>query len=166
MDSGRHLFLHTSGCGLRNRIHAFRPDSRLFLTVEFAGQESAHDKEVGRPGAFRRSLEGIRAAKLSGFLVCAHVTVACETSSAEIGELIEFLDAKDVDGFIVSSGGQNSPANAASLAEKLDEVREMIRCSRWEDFSRLLEASYAETIPINERVKLAGTDANAFEESA
>jgi hypothetical protein len=140
---GRNVFLHTDGQRLRQRIHEFRPDARLFLTVEFAGREAFHDRAAGKPGAFRRAMEGIRAAKLSGFYVCAHVSVTDATQPCETGELFEFLDRYDVDGCLVSSGGQRQAASTAAYQDKLAELRGFVRCSRWESFSRLLESSYA-----------------------
>src|SRR5215470_10652693 len=140
---GRNVFVHTDGQRLRQRIHEFRPDDRLFLTVELAGREAFHDRVTGKPGAFRRAMEGIRAAKLSGFYVCAHVSVTEATEPCETGELFELLDRYDVDGYIVSSGGQRQAASTAAYQEKLAELRGFVRCSRWENFSRLLECSYA-----------------------
>jgi Fe-coproporphyrin III synthase len=140
---GRNVFMHTDGQRLRQRIHEFHPDPRLFLTVELAGREAFHDLVAGRPGAFRRVIEGIRAAKLSGFHVCAHVTVNEKTQVCETGELFEFLDRYDVDGYIVSSGRGTLLARNSATAESLEEIRALVRCARWESFSRLLEASYA-----------------------
>jgi len=162
VDADRFVFVHTSGYNLRQRIHEFRPDSRLFLTLEFAGREEAHNRVVGRPDAFRRSIEAIRAAKLSGFHVAAHITVTRETDACDVGELIEFLDKKDVDGFIATAAGQ--AAGNAALAETLTDVCAMIRCSRWESFSKLLEASYAETLVVPGRGKISAGSENAFEE--
>jgi len=163
VESERHVFLHTSGYDLRQRIHEFRPDSRLFLTLEFAGREEAHNKIAARPDAFRRALESIRTAKLSGFLVAAHITVTPETDACDARELIEFLDQKDMDGFIASSGRQFSASSNASLAEMLADVRAMIRSSRWENLSRLLEASYA-AAPARVLEKLSAPNENVFEE--
>lgn len=167
---GRNIFLHTNGERLRQRIHEFRPEPRLFLTVEMAGCQDIHDRSVGRQGAFRRVIEGIRAAKLSGFHVCAHVTTTDGLDPCDAGELFEYLDRYDVDGFIVSSGGLGFAAGAAAAQEKLEEVRALVRCSRWEKFSRLLEASYAlrgvksdgAAIPVP---SVAEGKAGAFEES-
>ena len=141
-DAKRFVFLHTNGYNLRQRIHAFQPNPRLFLTVEFAGRGEAHNRADGRADAFQRSIEGIRAAKLSGFLVAAHFTVTEQTDSCEIGELIEFLDSIDVDGFIATSRGQSVRPSRGALAEALDDVRTMIRSSQWEKFSLLLEESF------------------------
>src|ERR1051325_3462151 len=48
LKENRHVFLHTDGYNLRQRIHAFRPDSRLFLTLQFAGREETHNRAMGR----------------------------------------------------------------------------------------------------------------------
>ena len=166
-QAGRNVFLHTNGARLRQRIHEFRPDPRLFLTVELAGREELHDASVGQPGIFRRVIEGIRAAKLSGFHICTHVTVNSQTEVCEAGELFEFLDRHDVDGYIVSSGGRAVETSSGSeLQEKLDEIRALVRCSRWEQFSALLESSYLAPSKKKIAVSVAGGDSNACEESA
>jgi hypothetical protein len=164
VETDRFVFVHTSGYNLRQRIHAFRPDSRLFLTLEFAGCEEAHNKAVGRPDAFRRSMEAIRTAKLSGFLIAAHITVTQETDTCDVGELIEFLDKKDVDGFIVTSSGQLAAEKDPKLHEAVKESRAMIRCGRWERFSKLLDASYTDAKALAAHGKLPSTGKNAFEE--
>jgi MoaA/NifB/PqqE/SkfB family radical SAM enzyme len=162
VETGRFVFIHTSGYSLRNRIHEFRPDSRLFLTLEFAGREEVHNRAVGRPDAFQRSIEAIRAAKLSGFHIAAHITVTSETNSCDAGELIEYLDKMDVDGFVVTT--TSHAAGDSSLARTLADVRAMIRSGRWETFSKLLEASCAEASPARERNKYSTGARNAFEE--
>ncbi|HSC45560.1 MAG TPA: radical SAM protein [Candidatus Acidoferrum sp.] len=167
---GRNVFVHTNGQRLRQRIHEFRPEPRLFLTVEVAGREEIHDRAAERPGAFQRLIEGIRAAKLSGFHVCAHVTVTDATDACDAGELFEYLDRYDVDGFIVSSGGERLGADDAAGQEKLEEVRSLVRCSRWENFSRLLQQSYAVRGEKSEEAvsaaSVADREAEVFEESA
>ena len=166
----REVFVHTDGQRLRQRIHEFHPDPRLFLTVELSGREAFHDRAVGRPGAFRRVIEGIRAAKLSGFHVCAHVSVTPKTEPCETGELFELLDRYDVDGFIVSSGGVKSGPPSVAYQEKLAELRGLVRCSRWENFARLLEASYAGRTPEGKTSTAASTppqvEGEALEELA
>jgi len=164
VEANRHVFLYSDGYSLRRRIHAFRPDSRLFLTVEFAGREETHNRAVDRPDAFRRSMEGIRAAKLSGFLVAAHFTVTAETDPCEIGELIESLDKHDVDGFIVTSRGEALAPGSASLSQTVEDVRTMIRCGRWENFSRILDASYAAFLAERAPQKMSAAGEGAYEE--
>jgi MoaA/NifB/PqqE/SkfB family radical SAM enzyme len=168
---GRNVFVHTNGLQLRRRIHEFRPDPRLFLTVELKGREAFHDRMVRQPGAFRRVIEGLRAAKLSGFHTCAHVSVTEQTEPCETGELFEFLDRYDVDGYLVSSGGRSSATASSVLREKLDELRGLVRCSRWEGLSKLLETSYADRAadgiaPVPASALPAEPDARAVEETA
>jgi MoaA/NifB/PqqE/SkfB family radical SAM enzyme len=142
--AGRNVFLHTDGLRLRKRIHEFRPDARLFLTVELAGRAEIHDQDVAQPGCFALVMEGIRAAKLSGFHVCTHVTVNERSDVCETGELFEYLDSYDVDGLVVSSRGRSLESGSEKgLQENLQEIRSMVRCTRWEYFSSILEDSYA-----------------------
>lgn len=165
--AGRNVFLHTDGLRLRQRIHEFRPDSRLFLTVELAGRGEIHDRAVAQTGSFARVMEGIRAAKLSGFHVCAHVTVNLQTDICETVGLFEYLDNHDVDGFIVSSGGGLiESASRNELQERLQDIRSLVRCSRWEYFSSLLEASYATPGVRKVAVPASGRESGACEETA
>jgi hypothetical protein len=165
--AGRNVFLHTDGLRLRKRIHEFRPDPRLFLTVELAGREAIHDRAVAQAGSFASVMEGIRAAKLSGFHVCTHVSVNLQTDTCETVELFEYLDNYDVDGFIVSSGrGIVASASPNELQDKLQDIRSLLRCSRWEYFSSLLEASYAATGVGKAVVAAASGDSGACEETA
>ena len=85
----------------------------------------------------------------------------------ETGELFELLDNYGVDGYIVSSGGKAvETASHAALEEQLDEIRSLIRCTRWEHFSALLEDSYALRVQSKVAVPLAGNASGIFEESA
>jgi len=138
----RNVFIHTDGALLRRRIHEFRPDARLFFAVEFSGSEAVHGKMAHASSRFVRAVEGIRAAKLSGFHVCAHVTARPETGVCETGMLFEFLDRYDVDGYLVTAGRPVSQQGAVSEQERKD-LRALIRDGRWERFAALLDASYA-----------------------
>ncbi len=146
VDTGRHVFVHTDGALLRRCIHEFRPVSRLFLTVQFEGFEQRHDRRARREGAFRDAVEGIHAAKLSGFLVCAQVALHADTELGECERLRVYLEARDVDGFVVTpsngflqaASGQNE---SQARRSKLRAARDRIRSRRWRLFSRLLESS-------------------------
>jgi hypothetical protein len=146
VDTNRHVFVQTDGALLRRRIHEFRPVSRLFLTVQFDGFEDLHDQRSGREGAFRSAVEGIRTAKLSGFLVCAQMIVHADTALAELEQLRGVLEACDVDGFIVTPANGFSKAvseenGSQALQSKLRAARDQIRSRRWRLFSRLLNSS-------------------------
>jgi MoaA/NifB/PqqE/SkfB family radical SAM enzyme len=167
VDTGRHVFVQTDAALLRRRIHEFRPVSRLFLTVQFEGFDQGHDRRARREGAFREALDGVRTAKLSGFLVCADIVVHADTNLAELEELRHYLEARDVDGFIVVP--VNDSPRAASHGKESEALRSKVRaarvqvCSRrWRLFSRLLETSFpaAPTIAATgDAVGNTGTDA-------
>lgn len=146
VDANRHVFVQTSGAFLRRRLHEFRPVSRLFLTVQFEGFEQQHDRRARREGAFRDAVEGIRAAKLSGFLVCAQVALHADTDLSEFEQLRVYLETRDVDGFVVTPGndffeGMAGHKENQPLQGRLRAVRDQIRSRRWRLFSQLLESS-------------------------
>lgn len=141
---GQHVFLETDGVLLRRRIHEFRPVSRLFLTLRLHGLERSHDLRAERPGAFQLAVEGIRAAKLSGFQICVHTRIDAESKLAEIAELIELSRTLDVDGFVISQAADALNAanrDPGALNRKAAEARKLIGSRWWEFFSRLVEES-------------------------
>jgi hopanoid biosynthesis associated radical SAM protein HpnH len=75
----RHIYLCTHGMFLRKRMHEFKPSSRLFFNVHLDGLEKTHDMCVERDGVFKEAVEGIKAAKKAGFLVCTNTTIFRET---------------------------------------------------------------------------------------
>lgn len=167
VDMDRHVFVHTDGALLRRRIHEFRPVSRLFLTVRFEGFERGHDRRARREGAFREALDGIRTAKLSGFLVCAYIVAHPDMELAELEQLRGYLEARDMDGLVVMP--VNDSPQAASQREQRDPprgrlhaARAQVRSRRWHLFSRLLESSLpaAPAMPApHDAVGNAGSDA-------
>jgi MoaA/NifB/PqqE/SkfB family radical SAM enzyme len=174
VDTSRHVFVRTDGALLRRRIHEFRPVSRLFLTVQFDGFGHLHDRRSGREGAFRSAVEGIRTAKLSGFLVCAQMTLHANTALAELEQLQGYLEARDVDGFIVTPAHGVSEAvseenESQALQSKLRAARDQMRSRRWRLFSQLLDFSVPMSRAIapsdNAPVRAATAAADACEES-
>src|SRR5437870_1833840 len=84
---GRHIILCTNGMFIRKRLHEFRPTTSFFWNVHLGGMERTHDLCVERDGVFREAIEGIKAAKAAGFLVCSNTTIYKETDLNEIAEL-------------------------------------------------------------------------------
>jgi len=149
VDCGRTVFVETDGFYLRQRIHEFRPVSRLYLMLKFHGLQRSNDTRVGREGAFRRTLEGIRAAKLSGFLICGHVFVDAQTDLNEVARLKEQLLGMDADGLLVSAAP--GPLNTEDLRrkaieQKLTEARKMVESRGWGAFGRVLERESKEVL--------------------
>jgi molybdenum cofactor biosynthesis enzyme MoaA len=146
VDTSRHVFVQTDGALLRRRIHEFRPVSRLILTVQFEGFGQVHDRRARREGAFREAVDGIRAAKLSGFLVCAYIAAHSDAGLAELEQLRHYLEARDVDGFVVMPANGSPQAvsqqkESEPLRKRLHAARAQVRSRRWRLFSRLLESS-------------------------
>jgi hypothetical protein len=143
---GRYVFLDTDAALLRRRIHEFRPVSRLFLTVQLNGTEESHDLRSGRPGTFRTAVEGIRAARLCGFLICAHARIDAQTDIADISNLVRFTRTLDVDGFLVSPAvtiANLTNVESEELRAKTSAARILIGNFWWESFSRIVEISLA-----------------------
>src|SRR5439155_7446773 len=98
----KHVYLCTNGMFIKKRLAEFRPTSRFFFNVHLDGLEETHDRAVEREGVFRAAIEGIKAAKHAGFLVCTNTTVYKETDLGEIDALFAYLTRLGVDGFLLS----------------------------------------------------------------
>src|SRR6266481_9818875 len=138
---GRHVFVETDGALLRRRIHEFRPVSRLFLVFKLHGLETAHDLRARLPGAFQAAMEGLRVARLSGFLTCVHARIDEETKLSDVAELIRHAKTLDVDGVVISQAGSDNSASRSgeALRWKTAQARKLIGNRWWESFSRLVE---------------------------
>src|SRR5262249_19624870 len=109
------------------------PTSRFFFNVHLDGMEATHDRAVEREGVFKAAVEGIRAAKRAGFLVCTNTTIYKETDIAEIDELYAFLTRLGRDGVMQSPAYRYAavcetiPDGAAEIFLTRDEVRGKFR---------------------------------------
>jgi hypothetical protein len=133
--AGHYVFLQTDGLLLRRRIHEFQPSSRLYLTVRFDGTQPSHDRRAARQGAFQAALDGIRTAKLSGFLLCAHLILHADGDAVELTMLYDELRKLNLDGFLISSGEPTS-----ELAGRVADARRRLLSRRWALLSRLLNS--------------------------
>ena len=116
--------------------------SRLFLTVRLEPGARGPIWKSSRAAAFELASEGIRAAVLSGFLICVHALVHAETDLTEIDEFIQFAHSLHVDGIVITSAnsGTNGAApDAAALQRKTAQARKLIGSMWWASFSRILE---------------------------
>jgi hypothetical protein len=145
-DSGVYVFLHTSGAGLRKRIHEFKPVDRLYLTLEIPPHDAVSSEKhnaVNQSTPLPVVLEALRVARLSGFHVCAHFTIGQSTTAADLAARVAALYPQHLDGMAVSSGGASHllPSDA-SFAKALTAATQLIPSPGWRNFSRRLEASY------------------------
>ena len=125
----KHIYLCTNGMFIRKRLHEFRPTSRFFFNVHLDGLEKTHDMAVEREGVFKAAVDGIKAAKQAGFLVCTNTTIFKETDLDEIDALYAFLTKLGVDGFMLSPAygytavQQTNPEAAAEIFLTRDDIR-------------------------------------------
>src|SRR5919204_656800 len=125
----KHIYLCTNGMFIQKRLHEFRPTSRFFFNVHLDGLEQTHDRAVERKGVFKAAVEGIKAAKQAGFLVCTNTTVYRETDIAEVDALFAYLTKLGVDGFMLSPAygytavQQTNPKGAAEIFLTRQDIR-------------------------------------------
>jgi hopanoid biosynthesis associated radical SAM protein HpnH len=129
----KHIYLCTNGMFIKKRLHEFQPTSRFFFNVHLDGLEETHDRAVERQGVFASAVEGIRAAKKAGFLVCTNTTIFKDTDLSEIDRLFSFLTRIGVDGFLISPAygytavHETNPTGAAEIFMTRDDIRAKFR---------------------------------------
>lgn len=99
---GKHIYLCTNGVYLKQKLHEFKPSSQFFFNIHLDGLEETHDLAVERKGVFKAAIEGIKAAKEAGFMVCSNSTIYFETDMNEIDRLMAYLKQFNVDGCMIS----------------------------------------------------------------
>ena len=125
----RHVILCTNGMFIEKKLGEFRPTSRFFFNVHLDGLEKTHDLAVERDGVFRAAVEGIKAAKKAGFLVCTNTTVFKDTDVAELDALFAYLTELGVDGFMLSPAYgyaavcSTNPDGAAEIFLTREEIK-------------------------------------------
>ncbi len=139
----KNIYLCTNGMFIRKRLHEFKPTSRFFFNVHLDGMEKTHDLCVERDGVFREAIEGIKAAKAAGFLVCSNTTIYKETDLEEVGELFEYLYKLGVDGYMLSPAYSYAAVQTKDIFMSREEVRE-----KFQHASRMLEKYNVMTSPI------------------
>jgi hopanoid biosynthesis associated radical SAM protein HpnH len=129
LNRRKNIYLCTNGMFIQKKLHEFRPTSRFFFNVHLDGLEKTHDLAVERDGVFKAAVEGIKAAKAAGFLVCTNTTIYRETDLAEIEALFAYLTRLGVDGFMLSPAygytavKETNPDGAAEIFMTREEVR-------------------------------------------
>ena len=119
----KHVYLCTHGMFIRKRMHEWEPSSSFFINVHLDGLEQTHDLCVEREGVFREAIEGIKAAKAAGFLVCTNTTIYKQTDLAEIADLYELLDSLGVDGYMITPAYSYAAVQSRDIFMSRDEIR-------------------------------------------
>ena len=73
------IYLCTNGMFIRKKLARVQAHRRFFFNVHLDGMRKTHDIAVEREGVFDAAIDGIKAAKEAGFLVCTNTTVFKET---------------------------------------------------------------------------------------
>ncbi len=133
LERKKHVYLCTNGMFIEKKLAGFRPTSRFFFNVHIDGMEKSHDAAVEREGVFVEAVEGIKAAKKAGFLVCTNTTIYKETDMKEIAVLLAFLTEVGVDGFMISPAygyeavHETNPDGAAELFMTRQDIQQKFR---------------------------------------
>ena len=123
----KNIYLCTNGMFIVKRLHEFTPDKRFFFNVHLDGLEKTHDICVEKDGVFREAIEGIKAAKAAGFMVCTNTTVYKETDMKEIARLFEYLEPFNVDGHQLSPAYGYSAVNDREIFMTRDDIHEKFK---------------------------------------
>jgi hopanoid biosynthesis associated radical SAM protein HpnH len=129
LDRGRHIILCTNGMFIRKRLHEFKPTSSFFWNVHLDGLERTHDMCVERDGVFRDAIDGIKAAKAAGFLVCSNTTIYKETDLNEIADLFAYCDELGVDGYMMSPAYNYSAVMTKEIFMSREDIRDKFRAA-------------------------------------
>src|SRR5437763_13412237 len=121
------VYLCTNGMFIRKKLGEFRPDDTFFFNVHLDGMRTSHDIAVERAGVFDAAIDGIKAAKEKGFLVCTNTTVFTETDMAELDEMYRYLTELGVDGFMVSPGYDYSAVQVKEIFLTRDAIKAKFR---------------------------------------
>jgi hopanoid biosynthesis associated radical SAM protein HpnH len=121
------VYLCTNGMFIRKKLAEFRPSRRFFFNVHLDGMRDSHDLAVERAGVFDAAIDGIKAAKEAGHLVCTNTTVFRETRMEELDELFGFLTSLGVDGFLISPGYSYAAVGSKELFMTREDIRARFR---------------------------------------
>jgi hopanoid biosynthesis associated radical SAM protein HpnH len=121
------VYLCTNGMFIRKKIAEFKPSRRFFFNVHLDGMRKSHDIAVERDGVFDAAIDGIKAAKEAGFLVCSNTTVFQETDMAELDELFAYLTSLEVDGFMISPGYDYAAVQVKEIFLTRESIRAKFR---------------------------------------
>jgi len=143
LQRNKNIYLCTNGMFIVKRLREFTPDKRFFFNVHLDGMEKTHDICVEREGVFREAIEGIKAAKAAGFMVCTNTTIYKETDMKEIEELFAYLEQFHLDGHQLAPAYGYSAVNDREIFMTRDDIRE-----KFQDIDRLAQRFYVKQTPL------------------
>ncbi|MDB5353347.1 MAG: hopanoid biosynthesis associated radical protein HpnH [Planctomycetota bacterium] len=129
LERKKSIILCTNGMFIKKKIAEYTKSNRFFFNVHLDGMRASHDVAVEREGVFDSAIEGIKAAKEAGFLVCTNTTVFKETDMTELDELFGYLTSLDVDGFMISPGYSYAAVDSKEIFMTRDDIRAKFRAA-------------------------------------
>jgi len=123
------VYLCTNGMFTRKKLGEFKPSRKFFFNVHLDGLQKTHDLAVEREGVYDAAIDGIKAAKEAGFMVCSNTTVFKETEMAELEEMFGYLTSLGVDGFMISPGYSYSAVGTKEIFMTRADIREKFRAA-------------------------------------
>jgi hopanoid biosynthesis associated radical SAM protein HpnH len=123
------VYLCTNGMFTRKKLGEFKPSDTFFFNIHLDGMQKTHDIAVEREGVFDAAIDGIKAAKEAGFLVCSNTTVFKETDMAELDTMFAYLTSLGVDGFMISPGYSYAAVDTKEIFMTRDDIREKFRAA-------------------------------------
>jgi hopanoid biosynthesis associated radical SAM protein HpnH len=125
----RVVILCTNGMFIRKKLGEFQPSRTFFFNVHLDGMRRTHDIAVEREGVFDAAIDGIKAAKERGFLVCTNTTVFKETDMAEVDSLFAYLTTLGVDGFIISPAYSYAAVGSKEIFMTREDIKAKFRAA-------------------------------------
>ena len=129
LERKKTVYLCTNGMFIRKKIADFSPSNKFFFNVHLDGLKKSHDIAVEREGVFDDAIDGIKAAKAAGFMVCTNTTVFMETDMVELDQMYAMLTELGVDGFMISPGYGYSAVNVREIFMTRDDIRAKFRAA-------------------------------------
>src|SRR3954451_11756041 len=123
------VYLCTNGMFIRKKIDEFAPSRKFFFNVHLDGMRKSHDIAVEREGVFDAAVDGIKAAKEAGFLVCTNTTVFKETEMSELDEMFAYLTSLDVAGFMIPPVYGYAAVDSKEIFMSRDDIRDKFRAA-------------------------------------
>ncbi|HTT63755.1 MAG TPA: adenosyl-hopene transferase HpnH [Bryobacteraceae bacterium] len=143
LERNKNIYLCTNGMFIVKRLNQFTPDKRFFFNVHLDGLEKTHDLCVEREGVFREAIEGIKAAKAAGFMVCTNTTIYKETDMREIEALFAYLEQFHLDGHQLAPAYGYSAVDDREIFMTRDDIRQ-----KFKDIDRLAQRFYIKQTPL------------------
>ena len=130
LERKKHIYLCTNGMFIRKKLQRVQAHVALLLQrpPRRPGEDARHRRRARR--RLPRAIEGIKAAKEAGFLVCTNTTVYKETDMDEIDELFAYLPTLGRRRLHDLAGLRYAAVKTKEIFMTRDDIREKFRAGR------------------------------------